>query len=255
MEGQPRRFFQYLAGEHQGEIRELEKIEHEDDIVFLCFHGGERCNEEYVLPINQKQWNGKLMAEVENTKNVWQFEEKWVGRKEEIWSKPEESEDGKSYLVQPFVEGKKKTIPHPPKPSSSKFGQITSHVEPAKMPEPAGPDLSDPVNLMVEQSKKFDTEILLDMTASLPKKSLYDVVDESFENGGDKMIDFLVNKIDVELIKDALREALKVLYTGEGEIEKAPEPEPVDETTIFEPEVVEEQIIGEPMAAPKKEDR
>ena len=37
---------------------------------------------------------------------------------------------------------------------------------------------------MMDKAKKFETEVEMNLTISLPAKSLYDVADESFEDGG-----------------------------------------------------------------------
>ena len=78
-----RRFFQFLAGERKGEVVVFDKIEEDEGIIFVCFKDGSRCNEELILPLNERKWSAQLMAEVESPSNVWTFKEEWVGRQEE----------------------------------------------------------------------------------------------------------------------------------------------------------------------------
>ena len=252
------RYFQYIAGDRKGEVVVFDRIESDEDATYVVFKDNSRCNEELILPINNNNWEGMYMAEVENSKNIWKFKEEWVGRQEEVTALNAEQE---RVVVQPFMEGRKKVTPIPPKKSVAKFGAIDRHIEPVKLPEPEPKKTDDPVHLMVDKSKKFDTEVSLEMIISLPKASLYAVVDESFENGGKKMVDYIVDNMEVSIIKDALRKSLLEAY-GAGDVEEdAPEEDDKyndDSADLFEPEIVEEPIIGQPVATgpnPFKEEK
>lgn len=247
------RYFQFLAGQRRGEVVVYDQIVEEDGMVFVCFKDNSRCNEDLIIPINDRNWQGKYMAEVEDSHNVWTFKEEWVGRQEEVTALNAEQE---RVIVQPFIEGKKKVTPIPPKKTTSNFGTIDKHVEPAPPPKPK---VEDPVFLMVDKAKKFDTEVSLNMTVSLPKQSLYSIIEESFDDGGKKMIDYIVDNMDVQVIKDALKDALLDAYVDEVPVEVPVEvpqsskivTEEVDNSAsaLYEPEVVEEPVVGEPIAA------
>ena len=236
------RFFQFLAGERQGEVLVYDHIEEEDDMVFVCFKDQSRCNEELIVPIGNRDWQGKLMAEVSSTNgdNLWTFDEKWVGRQEERWSPPEESPDGVSHLVQPFVPGKKKTTPRPPRKIKSVFGSIDKHIEAVPTKEERPKYDGDPVWLMMEKAKKFDTDVEMTVTISLPTKSLYEVAKESFEEGGAKVIEYIIENLDNQKLKDSLKTALREAY---GEITPMP-----DQRFLQEPIAIEEPVIGGPVA-------
>lgn len=217
------RYFQYLAGERQGEVLVFDRVETDEDLVFVTFKDDSRCNEEFILPINDRNWDGKLMAEIESPKNCWTFSEKWVGREEERWSLPEDSPDGERHLVQPLVKGKKKVTPKAPKRTSSNFGQI-SNPEPIATVTPdnglivqqgASIDVTDPVYMMMDRAKKFDTPVIMDLVISLPSKSLYEVAKESFEEGGEKVIEYIISNLDNQKLKDSLKVALKFAYGDE----------------------------------------
>jgi len=230
------RFFQYLAGERQGEVVVFDHIEEDDNMVFICFKDKSRCNEELILPLNERNYTNQLMAEVENPTNIWKFDEKWVGRQEEKWSPPEESPDGASHLVQPFSPGKKLVTPIPPRKSTGNFGKIDKKVEsPQEVAKQQ--NMNDPVWLMMDKAKKFDTDVEMSVTISLPTKSLYEVAKESFEEGGEKVIEYIINNLDNQKLKDSLKMALREAY---GEVQKVPEI-----PYMIEPEAVEEPIIRE----------
>ncbi len=215
------RFFQFLAGERQGEVLVFDRIEEDEGDVYLCFKDKSRCNEELILPINQRTYTSELMAEVENATNIWTFDVKYVGRQEEKWSAPEDAPDGVSHLVQIFVEGKKKTTPIPPRKSKAKFGAINKHIEaaPPKEEKKKNQYEGDPVWLMMEKSKKNDTEINMSLIISLPSKSLFNVIQESFEDGDKKAISFIIDQIDDVKIKEGLEEALFLAYKNEEILE------------------------------------
>ncbi len=72
--------------------------------------------------------------------------------------------------------------------------------------------IDDPVYLLVKNCKKHNTPIVMTVNIDLPKRSIYVIADEEFENGGTKFIDYLVSQIDVQNIKSALRTALVESY-------------------------------------------
>lgn len=232
------RFLQYIAGERQGEVLVFDHIEEEDDMIFLCFKDGSRCNEELALPPRDRKWEGKLMAEVASTNkdNLWTFDEKWVGRREEKYSKPEDSPDGEIHLVQPFVKGKKKTTPIPPRRTKSVFGNIDRRIEtaPASAPviEEKPKAIEDPVWLMMDKAKKKDTNVEMSVVISLPSKALYDVAKDSFDEGGEKTINYIIDKIKVDEIKEGIRKALYEAYGEQPEMGMQGEPETVEEPVI-----------------------
>lgn len=218
------RYFQYLAGSKKKEIVIFNKIETEEDMIFVTFTDGSRCNEELIIPINDKEWNGKFMAEIENPKNCWKFAEEWIGRKEEKW---EQNKEGEKVCVQPYVEGKLKIIPIFPKPSTSKFGFMPKEYDDSDSTVTTIPikldsiklDSFDPVYLMIEKAKKFDTKLELNLIIALPKKSLYDIVEESYEKGGEKMIEYILENTDTEILKDTFKKALLEKYKNTKIIE------------------------------------
>jgi hypothetical protein len=225
------RYFQFLAGPRNGEVVVFDKIEEEDGMVFICFKDGSRCNEQLIVPLNDTNYTNQLMAEVDGPTNLWSIKEEWVGRKEEKWVWLDETNPGlpeEKVCVQAFEPGKKKITPVPPRPTKSKFGQIsafntpvpqtnvssvfgtkTSQTTPSK---PEQSNFGDPVWMMCEKARKFDQEIIMTLRVSLPKKDLYNVAKESFEDGGTKVIEYIIHSLDDKLIKESLRQALLEAY-------------------------------------------
>lgn len=241
-----KRYFQYLTTDRRGEILVYNGIEVEEDESYVKFTDGSRCKEDFILPLGEKNARGNtVMAEVEHPNNPWKFKEKWVGRQEEKWS---QNANGEKVCVKPFVAGRKKIQlipPKPPKPRNSKFGGEIVYVnentgETQKQNEqqenkkedsqqksqnqenpenhPKQDQLShhDPVWLMMDKAKKFDTEVPVSIKISLPTKSLYDVARESFENGGKKVVDYIISNIDDNKLKESLKEALYQAYEDDS---------------------------------------
>lgn len=270
------RYFQYLAGPRAGEVLVFDKIEEEDGIVFICFKDGSRCNEKLILPLNNTNYVSELMAEVDSPTNLWVMKEEWVGRQEEVWAWLDETnhtlpED--KVCVVPFNPGKKKITPVPPRPTppkTSKFGQIdvsntpdpqvnTTFMNDTKTQQASNGasqqvNSGDPVYLMCEKAKKFDEEIVMTLKVSLPKKSLYDVAKESFENGGQKVIEYIIHNLNDQIIKDSLKEALLEAYEDETEtfvpeLHRSKVSEESIGTKPYTPEIIEEPVVSGPRAA------
>jgi len=206
------RFFQFLAGERKSEILIFDKIEQEDGINFISFKDGSRCNEELILPLNETNWEGKLMAEISDQSNGWKFNDEWVGRQEEIW---DVNKDGEKVCVQPFVPGRKKITAIPPRRTTSKFGNVNNVQTPIQnennnMQNTYKTD--DPVWIMLDKSKKMDIKVPMELIISLPSKSLYNVAKESFEDGSSKVIEYIISNLDNKKLKDSLRVALTLAY-------------------------------------------
>lgn len=221
------RYFQWLASERKGEIVIFDKIETEDGLVFINFKDGSRINEELVAQINEKDASGKFMAEIDSPNNVWKFEESYVGREEERW---ETNADGEKVCVQPFVEGRKtvKLIPpRPTAPKKSNFGVIDSaapeisnnipNLNITTLPQKSAAlddkiTSMDPVYLTLSKAKKVDTTMDIELTLSLPSIDLYRVLKESFDNGEENILSYIVDNIDTTDIKEAIKESLRVMY-------------------------------------------
>jgi len=217
-----KRFFQWIMGDNRGQVVIFDKIETDGEDNYVVFKGGSRCNEQLIAELNANDLTNKYMAEVSDPNNVWQFKEKWVGREEEVW---EQNADGESVCVQPAVEGRKVIDiikPRPVAPRASNFGVISNAQEYIVPPAPiiiqattldaTGIDKHDPVFILMTKSKKIDTEIDMSLVISLPPKNLYNLAKESFEDGDEKFIKYIVSEITVAEIKEAIQEGIKQMY-------------------------------------------
>lgn len=215
------RYFQWLSGAHKGDIMIYDKIVTEDGMVFICFKDGSRINEDLVMQLNAKDATNKMMAEIDKPTNCWKFSEEYVGREEERW---ETNADGEKVCVQPLVEGRKviKLIPPMPTPAgTSNFGKIENvGVTPNEVIlsdsiKQNSENEMDPVRIMMKKSKKVDQIIDISLTVSLPTRKFFDVIKESFEDGNEKMLEYIIEDIDVQTIKTAIKASLNEMYNDD----------------------------------------
>lgn len=204
------RYFQWLTGDRKGDIVFFDKIVEEDNIRYMTFKDGSRCNIEFILPLNEKQPEGKAIAEVEHPNNVWTFKEEEVGGQEEIW---DQNSDGEKVCVQPYLPGKKVIKAIPPKHSLKNLNiEYTPSPEFPVISMPIIQKPKDEVYILLDKAKKVDTLINLNVILPLPTTSFYNVINESFENGGQKLAEYIIENIDVEVLKSSIKLEIIKLY-------------------------------------------
>ena len=214
---QETRYFQFLQGDRRGQVVIYDKDVVEEDITYIVFKDNSRVNKDMVLPLNQINVQDKYVAEVSNTANIWKFNERWVGREEERWSKPEDSPSGERFCIQEFVPGRKVIDFVPPMPTMPKSSRVSENTSTAAQnTTPINKiDIGDPVNIMLNKSKKIDTEINMDLTIALPSKELYNIIKENFEDGDIKILEYIINNLNIDEIKTSLKTGLKNMYENE----------------------------------------
>jgi len=277
------RFFQWIVGERRGEVVFFDSIVEENGLTYILFKDDSRINSELVAEINQENLSGKMMAEVESYNNIWSFKEeesKDESRIEQDWESQTRYEipsandiatadmTGSEGVVNPRK--KKKIIKLiPPRKTINKFGRIANTDDlsneynesiisqtpvPDKTPEVSPVStkqqpIDDPVYIMMEKSKKVDTEINMSLTISLPSRQLFDVIKESFDEGDKKALEYIIENIDITNIKESLRAGIADMYElphWEGKFTNPNE--------IFEPETIDQPVISEPEAEKKEDD-
>jgi len=220
MNDNEKRYFQWISGSKRGQVLIFDKVESDGEDNYVVFKGGDRCNDGLIAALNANDLTGKYMAEVSGPDNIWQFKDRWVGREEEAW---EQNGDGDKVCVQPFIEGRKVVDiikPRQVAPRVSNFGEIKNQLPefqytppPPSQPEIiSGIDKSDPVYILMSKSKKVDTEIDMCLTIALPPKNLFNLAKESFDEGSDKFISYIVSEITVDEIKEAIKEGIRQMY-------------------------------------------
>lgn len=80
----------------------------------------------------------------------------------------------------------------------------------------------NPIVSLLQKQKPNWVEVGINLKLNLPTKSLYNVLNSSFEDAEDEIIEFVVKDLDIELIKDSLRINIKDIYNkGNGTLRKS----------------------------------
>jgi hypothetical protein len=234
------RYFQYLVGDRRGEILVFDSVVEDGGDVYVVFKDDSRMNQNLIAELNQTDATGKLMAEIDSYQNPWRFEEKIVGEDTERTEVDWESQV--RYEVPTVTEiasdGQKVPIKRkqinliPPRRSTpayinSRFGNVvmsqpiqpinditnvqTNQNKPVTLAS-TSVNHSDPVYIMMDKSKKFETEVEMTLTMSLPPESLYNVAKESFDDGAEKTLEYIIENIDLTKIKEALKAGIRARY-------------------------------------------
>lgn len=75
---------------------------------------------------------------------------------------------------------------------------------------------TDPVHILVNTCKKHVTDIPMTVSVSLPSVTTYNFAKSEFENGDQKFIDILADTIDVSVIFDSIKKALREAYESQS---------------------------------------
>jgi hypothetical protein len=74
----------------------------------------------------------------------------------------------------------------------------------------------NPIVSLLEKQKPNWVNVEIQLKLNLPTKKLYDVLTSSFDNAEDEIIEFVVNDLDLEIIKESLRINIKEIYRSNG---------------------------------------
>ena len=109
-------------------------------------------------------------------------------------------------------------IPAPKKPEIQQVQREEPVIPtPTVTPKISNVSEADPVRILAKTCKKHPTEINLTLNINLPSKSIYNIAESEFEDGGKNFVDCLVEDIDITEIVKSLSVALRQAY-AEGEV-------------------------------------
>ena len=79
----------------------------------------------------------------------------------------------------------------------------------------------NPIVSLLEKQKPNWVEVGINLKLNLPTKNLYNVLNSSFEDAEDEIIEFVVRDLDIEIIKESLRINIKDIYKSNGTLRKS----------------------------------
>lgn len=187
--------YQWILTDKAGDYSYEDRIEEKGDDTFMIFTDGSRVNVKMI---------GEAVIKVEDEEDGYIIVEEKI---EDVTIA--KGADGKDYEVPGIDHGKiiKKRIPKPAnkkKTTTPPPSQVTEE----KVSKP----VTDPVIILLEKAKKERQTYEIDLNVDVISSSLFNVVKSSFEDGEDKALEYIVSLIDMEMLKDQLKEKLKEVY-------------------------------------------
>lgn len=251
------RYFQWLDGELAGTVETLIDITQEEDEFFYHFASGESCNLRYIAKMTNDvgEIKDKFMVEILSPNDPWVTETISTKRVQvmdenagEIFVEAPALEDitgasgtGANLNIEKSKLGTKKyraprykgpfydlpniddymkdeEIPASKKPEIQQVQREEPVIStPTATPKISNVSEADPVRILAKTCKKHPTEINLTLNINLPSKSIYNIAESEFEDGGKNFVDCLVEDIDITEIVKSLSVALRQAY-AEGEV-------------------------------------
>ena len=251
------RYFQWLDGELAGTVETLIDITQEEDEFFYHFASGESCNLRYIAKMTNDvgEIKDKFMVEILSPNDPWVTETISTKRVQvmdenagEIFVEAPALEDitgasgaGANLNIEKSKLGTKKYRAPRYKGPFYDLPSIDDYMKDEEVPAPKKPEIqqvqreelviptptatpkisnvseADPVRILAKTCKKHPTEINLTLNINLPSKSIYNIAESEFENGGKNFVDCLVEDIDITEIVKSLSVALRQAY-AEGEV-------------------------------------
>ena len=251
------RYFQWLDGELAGTVETLVDITQEEDEFFYHFASGESCNLRYIAKMTNDvgEIKDKFMVEILSPNDPWVTETISTKRVQvmdenagEIFVEAPALEDitgasgaGANLNIEKSKLGTKKYRAPRYKGPFYDLPSIDDYMKDEEVPAPKKPEIqqvqreepviptptvtpkisnvseADPVRILAKTCKKHPTEINLTLNINLPSKSIYNIAESEFEDGGKNFVDCLVEDIDITEIVKSLSVALRQAY-AEGEV-------------------------------------
>ena len=251
------RYFQWLDGELAGTVETLVDITQEEDEFFYHFASGESCNLRYIAKMTNdvSEIKDKFMVEILSPNDPWVTETISTKRVQvmdenagEIFVEAPALEDitgasgaGANLNIEKSKLGTKKyraprykgpfyDLPNIddymideeiPATKKAEIKQVQREElvipTPTATPKISNVSEADPVRILAKTCKKHPTEINLTLNINLPSKSIYNIAESEFEDGGKNFVDCLVEDIDITEIVKSLSVALRQAY-AEGEV-------------------------------------
>ena len=193
--------YQIIKGENFGEyVYETDRIT-ENDITYILFDNGTKMNANLY---------GEFFEQVNST------DEGWILTKERIVDiKTEMGLDKKMYEIPGPDHGKMRTVkkrkPQTKRNIKKPIKPVATHIETEVKKEPVKVE-TDPIILLLERSNKQPCLLHISLNINTITPELYNVINNSFENGDEKILDYIISNINMDELKSQLKDKLKNKY-------------------------------------------
>lgn len=198
--------YQWVKTEKAGAYVKISDIIEEEGIEFVIFNDGSRVN---------------TMMMSQYLEAVDSEDDGYVFKEERIYDmKTAIGKDNKEYQVPGPNHGKVKKVKIP----KSKIQKETGEIEPVKKSKPKTQELSkksknqdnsNPIIVLLEKAKKQKETYDVSLSIETIPESLYSVISENFDEGEETTLEYLVSLIDMEVLKNELKNKIKEIYKQE----------------------------------------
>jgi hypothetical protein len=81
------------------------------------------------------------------------------------------------------------------------------------------PDES-PISSLLKKQKENWVNVDLNLKVNIPRKQLWEVLTSSFDNAEDEILNYVTRDLDIEVVKESLRVAIKDIYKSKSQESK-----------------------------------
>lgn len=196
--------YQWVKTEKAGGYVKIKDIVEEDGIEFVIFNDGSRAN---------------IMMMPQYLEKVDSEDDGYIFKEERIYDmKTAVGKDKKEYQVPGPNHGKIKKIKIPKK-AALQEEQTKTKSNPKKnsnsqkeLKKEKKQNSSDPIIVLLEKAKKQKETYDVSLSIETIPESLYSVISENFDGGEETTLEYLVSLIDMEVLKNELKNKIKEIY-------------------------------------------
>jgi lipopolysaccharide export LptBFGC system permease protein LptF len=179
--------YQWVKGDNQGILEEVK----ESDNEWVTFNSGRRISQElineYMIPINHES----QIIDVPNTTSTQSYSF---------------SQDDTNNAIRD-AEGNVYTVPKEPK-SQVKTNKLLGTNEQNLVP-PVQKETSSPIKLLIRKSLKDKIKVSYEFEIEIPKTSVYDIINDSFDvELESEILEEVISKLNMKDIKTSVEEAI-----------------------------------------------
>ena len=196
--------YEWVRGDYAGNTETVSSIEG----GFIIFNSGKRCNidvfEEMMLPAGQ-------VPVVQQSNRPQQNQKSYKG----VTTVQFEQEDDGDGVI---MDANGQPVYIPPVPNINSQGQVQDNPVSEYVQPPVPEKKINPITLLINQAAKDESELTINYTVKIPRKSVYSLLKDSFQDIDidNEILETIVSEIDINILKEyfktQLLEKIKLHY-------------------------------------------
>jgi hypothetical protein len=199
--------YEWVRGDYAGNVETVGSIEG----GFIIFNSGKRCNvdvfEEMMLPAGQGALVMQNTQSNQNSRNQKSY-------KGVTTVQFEQEDDGDGVIM----DANGQPVYVPPVPNINSQGHTVDNPVTEYNQPPVPEKKVNPITLLINQAAKDESELTINYTVKIPRKSVYSLLKDSFQDVDidNEILETIVSEIDINILKDyfktQLLEKIKLHY-------------------------------------------